>query len=86
MLACQVASSNGQSPTIVLPAVDQKLVCNSEQFRKPVDHVHQSDEWARFPRDLESVELFAGVGSGHLKGRAGPPEHDVRPQSIPGIT
>ena len=28
-----------------------------------VEHVLQSDEWARFPRDLECVELLAGVGA-----------------------
>ena len=28
-----------------------------------VEHVLQSDEWAHFPRDLECVELFAGVGA-----------------------
>ena len=27
------------------------------------EHVLQSDEWARFPRELACVELFAGVGA-----------------------
>ena len=48
---------------MVLPAVAQRLLRTTELFGMTAEHVLQSDEWAHFPRDLECVELFAGVGA-----------------------
>ena len=47
---------------MVLLDAAQSLLCTTELFGMTVEHVPQRDEWARFPRGLESVELFAIVG------------------------
>ena len=44
---------------MVLLDFAHKLLCTTELFGMTVARVLQSDEWARFPRGLEGVELFA---------------------------
>ena len=48
---------------MVLPVVPPRLLRTTELFGMTMDHVLQSDEWAHFPRDLECVEIFPGVGA-----------------------
>ena len=62
-VSSQGPSSKVQGPAMVLPAVAQRLLRTTELFGTTVEHVLQSDEWARCPRLVECVELFVGVGA-----------------------
>jgi len=49
--------------TMVLPPAAQALCQTLMVFGMTVKDVLQSAEWAHTPRNLECVEIFAGVGS-----------------------